>query len=385
MRRLLNAIIAISIVTITILVVLPLVTGYWLKNHYQQILNKLVTPYPIQLTVTHFKRGWWAAHASLLITIPHHDQRITLPIYQNIFYGPFITRKIHDKYQIKLAFAEIQSICHSPLLNFKSLVSMTFNKKIYHQLKIGNISFIDNNLRIFLTHLTSQSVYEINTHLVKNRIHVDKAIIQKQNREMIHLENILLDSQLKNTARVNIENRIRVQKFSNKTLNLESLDLNMVFNNMDLRAILHFMKILYHSHAYETDHSTSLYDGFMNLLAHGFSAYIQVINIGTSEGILKADLQAHFKDQRLKNSLPYLLSHAEGTTRIEVPRKWLIHLISDYYRRKNPVQDRLNPEDASNQLIEKWINHKKLILDKENVKMNILWNKGVLLINGFPP
>ncbi|WP_423063169.1 DUF945 family protein [Candidiatus Paracoxiella cheracis] len=445
MRKLFGFIIGIIVIAaVIIFLILPLSMGFWVKSHYQQLLDKVNKAPGIALKVVQFDRGWFTSKATLQVTIKPHWPRfnattnsapIQFTVRQRIKNGPWI----FGAQKFLWAKALVQSTSDAANFKFNAQTIIHFSNAIDNSFFAKSITIANSQGQVVINNLNSHIIYAPSTQQLTRKTSIGSLTITEKESEVaspqaykqkFEIINLNSSSQLK---RLNLlwygDRSISADKatffiaqkepfvLSQVTLaakqsqtngtsanifkahadsivgdgvDLKPFDLKLSIVDVDAQSLMNLL-----SAAMQLSQSTqsdmlqikTLYIPFAQLVSKGFTAKLHYLTFGTPEGIVNATAQLILPKQSGAPSALLLLQNATGELHMQMPLTWLKQFVVNLYRGNtdNTGSKTLSPEKTAQQQIQMWIDNKKLIQDGQNVKIDVTFKNGQLLINGLPP
>ncbi len=208
---------------VVIALVLPLGMGFWLKNHYQQILTHLDRSRNVTITLVKFDRGWFSSRATVTVTIfgswlksetdALTDKR-TRPsqftIQERIIHGPFAFGKTStERFRLFFAKALVYSDSNNPNFTFQSNTLIRFGNVIKNTFSAKKISITSNQQQFVINDTKSNLLYNTAQHQFTSETTIASAtLFEKQNGDIapneaetkFTLQNISMNAHLKQKA-----------------------------------------------------------------------------------------------------------------------------------------------------------------------------------------
>lgn len=448
MGKLFSFIISIVVILIIVFLALPFSMGLWAKNNYQRILNNINKSQNIVLKVVKFDRGWFTSEVTLQITIkgqwlrPKQDNAVathTNPIQffvrQHIKNGPWI----FGVNKFLWAKALVQSVSNNANFKFRSQTIIHFNNTINNTFKANSITIANDQQQFVISTIKSYLSFNPKTQHFNSTMSIGSAhMAEKQNRvvspqdyqQKFELQNLTFNSQLQHVKPIWYGNRsMTINKiyYNNKAknkpiilthvtlsskqlrtgttttssvavhtdsiigndINLKPVDLKFSIAHVDtqsLASLINAAMKLRKIKQLNMEQIKTLY-ALVVLVSKGFTATLYQLNFGTPNGAVNATAQLKFPKQAGASSIFLLLRNANGQLHVQMPTAWLKQqLVNLYHGKTIKMQGKeLSPDTVAQQQIQQWLTNKKLVQDGQNVKVDITFKNGQLLINGLPP
>lgn len=447
MRKLLKAGIASIIILVIIFLTLPLAMSFWIKNNYQHILNQLAMQ-GLSIKVVDFDRGWFESKATIQVslskslwskpqrdTIPTDNAPIQFTIQERIKNGPIVIGRV-DNDLIKLRFAKalVTSASNDPNFIFTSTELLHFNNKVYGKSKIKTMKINLKETKVVLNNGSSTLTYTPKTHHIKTEgtfnkitfttkksaalephqqkqltmlgssfhsdlkkisslwygeysIQLNHVIFSKAEKEVLQLKQAALhfkSSQANDTTSETI--MVSVKNIVSEDLNLKSFDTQWSASHINTKSLSTLVNTASKLEQPPSKQQIqTLFPLVVDLISKGMTLAVDHFTIGTQDGAVNMTAKLDFPKQDSK-SLPVVLSQANGALHLQMPTAWLKQQLTLVFHHKKPQgTETLTPDEAAQQQLQTWIDNKKLIPDETNVKLDITFKKGMLLVNGLPP
>ena len=190
MRKLLSISLGILTILIIALLTFPLVMSFWLKNHYQSLLNRINTSHDISLKVVTFDRGWFSSNATARITIAGavRSKPVQFLLHQRIKNGPIVIGKVKGGApSIWLAKAWVHSQSNDPHFKLTSSTLIRWNNTIDNWFNATRITITNKQQQFVVNDLQSHLIFSLaNHHLNAKTTIATASLSEKQNPVAAH-------------------------------------------------------------------------------------------------------------------------------------------------------------------------------------------------------
>jgi len=440
-RKLFGLIIGILVIVIVIFLALPLGIGFWMKSHYQKILNSVNKSSAIVIKVVDFDRGWFTSKATVQVTIKTQQLQlgqqnmlaglskpVQFTMQQRIQNGPLIfgnnkllwakalvhstSSDSNNKFDSKttIHFGNIvDNIFSTKAITItsgqKQVVIQDVNSQVIFvpktqhmtsQASIGSITLFEkentvtNVKKLVLTNVKSNSDIKYVKPLWygDRSIAVDRSTYFSSTKEPVTINHIIIASKQSqvNTTTASLL-AIHANSITTKNINLAPVDLKFSLTGIDTASLSNLIAAVKLDQSQTNkEQLKTLYPASLALLNKGLTATLHYFKFGTPEGPVNATAQLTLPKQAETTNAFSLLQNATGQFYVQMPSAWLKQQLVHLYQSNivSVVGKDLSASDMANKQIQAWINNKTLIQDESNVKITITFKDGILLINGFP-
>lgn len=437
-----------SLLTLATLAAIPLTTGFWLKNHYQSVLNQLTDSPNLSIKVVKFHRGWLHSTATVQVTmrdlwlpldldsaIPLKTQATRLTLEQHIQNGPFVFEELPNKHHhLLFAKALIHTISDNPHIPFNATLLIHSKNTFSGFLHAPKLNVDSDITSIRAKNVNADFTYTTTEKALTGHLHIQSATVAEQNtsnKASLSAEDLSASATLKQrntlwygardtsigrlafTTHAGEQSEWLNTHFDTRTnatgpsthINVKASSDQMTFDNMVYKPFnLHFsiqqlntkalasfaqktQQIDQPLAALNEKQINALYAPFLQLVGKGLSIHLEKAEIGTPQGPIHAQGQLTLPSQHGIPNLLILEAKTAADLTLQFPADILQIALSDFYDKHTslPTKTNLTPKQLAKQTIKQWIASKALIPDGDRLKLSLTYQKGLLQINGITP
>lgn len=428
---------SIVLLVVFLFLIMPPLIGLGVRYQCGRLLSQLNHSYPnITATISHYRFGWFTSKIDIRLDV--HFKKGTLEhkigssntrqvAFMTIRQGPIIIRKQRGHYNPYLALADIDitspqlrlkahSIWHLSLWASAQFTSPSFQIisapcKIIVKTLQGMLYF-HLSLKHFKAHTSidtfnleqtasGQPIIAINkllyhanlkkmdfVRLGQQTLTIKKMMVSLGKDDSITLSNILAhtNSRLTNGG-IEMTANYKIKPITQNKFDINGLNIHFSIKNVDEKRFNELLNVLSkHKTLTSTDYESFAKPG-LDLLQQGLNINLKQLTLNTSSGAVSLVGTLNIPKQSNGISLLEIPTMINANFYFQSPKTWFTKQLSTYYAylaSKQTPPPSIDPQKMAENTLQKWAQERFIIIDGNQLKTRLQFQKGLLFFNGRP-